>query len=95
MRKKKPPSNNLPKKGPRVKKGIPRNSQRMPRLPRRDPRDKEQRQFSVKLPTWLIERLDEIGQAEAYSRNELIREALRSFVAEWEDQTRADTHNAR
>ncbi len=63
----------------------------MPKLPKRDPRDKDQRQFSVKLPVWLIDRLDEVADAEAYSRNEVIREALRSFVEEWEEAARAES----
>jgi len=58
-------------------------------LPKRDLRDRQQQQFSIKLPLWLIQRLDEIGEVEAYSRTALIREVLRSFVEEWGASTAA------
>lgn len=54
-------------------------------LPKRDPRDKIQKQFSVKLPVWIIERVDAIAEEDGYSRNEVVREILRSYFQEWDE----------
>lgn len=60
----------------------------MPKLPARDPRDvgpkAAAKQFTVTLPEWLVEKLDEIGKAERYTRNEVVREVMRQFADEWD-----------
>lgn len=58
----------------------------MPTLPPKDPRDRDKEQFSVNLPKWIIQRIDEIGESQDYARSELIREVLRSFVVEWDEK---------
>ncbi len=58
----------------------------MPDLPPKDPRDigpkAVVKQNSVGLPEWLWERLDEIGKSTGYSRSELFREVMKSWVDE-------------
>lgn len=60
----------------------------MPTLPPKDPRDigpeAALKQFSISLPAWLWKRLDSIGEAEGYTRNELFREIMRQWVDEFD-----------
>ncbi len=72
----------MTKQHPR-KSGFRAKSQRVRQLslPPRDPRDKPVKNFSVSLPKWLVDRVDAIG-GELYSRNEVVREILKSYFAE-------------
>ena len=58
----------------------------MPVLPPRDPSDVGPKskaiQYTVTLPQWMAERVDAIGSARGYTRNEFIREAVRQLVDE-------------
>ncbi len=60
----------------------------VPKLPTRDPRDvgpkSVAKQFTITLPAWLLEKIDEVAEAELYTRNEAVREVLRQFVDEWD-----------
>ncbi len=76
----------LPKGGSRAKTRV--RPMKKLELPKRDPRDTTQKQFSVKLPLWIVERVDAIAEGEAYSRNEVIREILRSYFLEAEPEER-------
>ncbi len=58
----------------------------MPSLPPKDPRDKEKEQFSVNIPKWVVKRLDEIAESEGYTRVEIVREVMKSFVVEWDEK---------
>ena len=58
----------------------------VPKHPPKDPRDVSggTDQLSISLYNWMWKRLDEIGEAEGYKRNQLMREVVRSFIDEWD-----------
>ena len=56
----------------------------VPKLPAKDPRDvgAKAKQYSASLLEWMWVRIDDIAEAEGYTRNELMREVARSFINE-------------
>lgn len=55
----------------------------VPTVPKRDPRDLDKVNTGLQMPRWLLAELDALAVARGYrSRNELIVEVLRSWVAE-------------
>jgi hypothetical protein len=58
------------------------------KIPPKDPRDvgAKSKQLSISLLEWMWKRVDEVAEAEGYTRNELMREVVRSFVNEWDSE---------
>lgn len=55
----------------------------VPNVPKRDPRDLDKVNTGLQMPRWLLAELDALAVARGYrSRNELVVEVLRSWVAE-------------
>ena len=72
--------------------GDPKNGERPPVVPPRDP-SKKPKQISVYLPKYIWDRLDEIARVSGeYTRNEIIQLFLENRIAAWlDEQTRKNT----
>lgn len=61
----------------------------VPVIPEKDPRDRETVSTGIQIPVWVRTRLEELAEAEGYSRNEIIVFLLKWGLEQYEAERKA------